>query len=134
MSGYKHTHEVNIYYEDTDFTGAVYHANYLKYFERAREHILGIDGLVKLYQEEGVGFVVYKANLTYKEPAKHGDRLEIRTTVTAESEYRLLFEQLAFRKSTGKELVQGYLELVCVNKENKLVKVPAQLLQMFKQV
>ncbi len=33
---------VTIYYEDTDFTGVVYHANYLKYFERAREELLGV--------------------------------------------------------------------------------------------
>ena len=46
-----------IYYEDTDHSGVVYHANYLKFFERAREHML-IDALVKLHKEQNVGFVV----------------------------------------------------------------------------
>ena len=50
---------VQIYYEDTDHSGLVYHANYLKYFERAREHLLGTDELVRLLAEEGKGFVVY---------------------------------------------------------------------------
>ena len=38
-----HRHEIQIYYEDTDHSGVVYHANYLKYFERAREHMLGVE-------------------------------------------------------------------------------------------
>ncbi len=56
-----HEHRVQIYYEDTDHSGLVYHANYLKYFERAREHMLGLAELRRLYDEDGVGFVVYDA-------------------------------------------------------------------------
>ena len=51
-----HIHRVQIYYEDTDHSGAVYHANYLKYFERAREHLLGTDELVRLWDVDGIGF------------------------------------------------------------------------------
>ena len=47
-------HAVQIYYEDTDHSGLVYHANYLKYFERAREHLLGVDELVRLLKEDGI--------------------------------------------------------------------------------
>ena len=49
--------DVEVYYDDTDFSGVVYHANYLKYMERAREHMLGRAELVRLYQEEGHAFV-----------------------------------------------------------------------------
>ena len=65
-----HRYPIQIYYEDTDHSGVVYHANYLKYFERAREHMLGIEALVQLLQEDNIGFVVYKANLTYNKGAK----------------------------------------------------------------
>ena len=61
---------VRVYYEDTDHSGVVYHANYLKYFERAREHLLGVDELVALWNEQGVGFVVYRADITYKKGAR----------------------------------------------------------------
>ena len=88
-----HVHQVIIYYEDTDFSGLVYHANYLKYFERAREHLLGVDELVRLYRDDGIGFVVYRAELTFREGARHGDHLEVRTTVTTESPYRAVFKQ-----------------------------------------
>ena len=81
-----HLLHLQIYYEDTDHSGVVYHANYLKFFERAREHLLGVEHLVSLYQEDGIGFVVYKAELTYKKGAQFGDQITIQTTLTPESD------------------------------------------------
>ncbi|NOY90530.1 MAG: YbgC/FadM family acyl-CoA thioesterase [Deltaproteobacteria bacterium] len=115
-------HRVQIYYEDTDHSGLVYHPNYLKYFERAREHLLGVDELVRLLNEEGVGFVVYKAGMTFKRGAVFGDNIEIRTRVTSESEYRLIFAQDVYRDE--ELLVEGRVEMVCVDGTTKLVKVP----------
>ncbi len=128
-----HVHPVQIYYEDTDFSGVVYHANYLKYFERAREHLLGVDELVKLYRDTGIGFVVYKAELTYKEGAVFGDTLEIRTTVRAESEYRAVFVQQVWRPGGRSALVEGLVQLVCVNREKQLVPLPASVLARLKE-
>lgn len=119
-----HVHPLQIYYEDTDVSGLVYHANYLKYFERAREHLLGPAELVRLLRDEGVGFVVYKAELTFKEGAQLGDQLEIRTTVNTESEYRALFRQQVWRPEGKAVMVDGLVQLVCVNRENRLVPLP----------
>lgn len=128
-----HVHPVQIYYEDTDFSGVVYHANYLKYFERAREHLLGVDELVKLYRETGIGFVVYTCALTFKEGAVFGDTLEIRTTVKAESEYRLAFVQQVWRPGGRALLVDGLVQLVCVNKDKQLVALPAGVMARLAQ-
>lgn len=117
-------HDVQVYYEDTDFTGVVYHANYLKYCERAREHLLGVNVLVDLYDETGVGFVVHKATLTYREGAKHGDLLEVRTHLVIHSRYRAVFEQNIFRKGGDKPLVEAVIDLVTVDKETQLVPLP----------
>lgn len=122
-----HVHEVCVYYEDTDFSGVVYHANYLRYMERAREHLLGREELVRLFRDEGVGFVVYKAELTYKEGAVFGDTLEVRTTVRAESAYRAVFTQRVHRQSDGKLLVDGEVQLACVDRHNKLVPLPGRV-------
>ncbi len=119
-----HTFDVQIYYEDTDFSGVVYHANYLRYFERAREHLLGSDELVRLWREEQKGFVVYKAQLTYREGAVFGDVVEIRTSARLESEYRAVFEQRAHRKADGKLLVEGVVEMVCVDASRRPVPLP----------
>ena len=121
-----HLHAVQIYYEDTDHSGLVYHANYLKYFERAREHLLGSDELVRLLSEEGLGFVVYKCELTFRQGAVFGDRLEIRTTPRLESAFRVVFQQDVHR---GAELlVNGVVQMVCVNADTKLVPIPAGVL------
>lgn len=120
-------HEVRIYYEDTDFSGAVYHANYLRYMERGREHLFGPDELKRLWDEDGVGFVVYKAELTFKEPARFGDVLEVRTVATAPSDWRASFQQDVWRKDGASPLVLGRVELVCVDKANRLVRLPERV-------
>ena len=119
-----HHHTVQIYYEDTDLSGVVYHANYLKYFERAREHLLGPEKLVQLWENDGIGFVVYKCELTFKEGAKLGDTLEVRTQVQMESAYRAIFDQKVYRRGSDKVMVEGVVQLVCVDKEQKLVAIP----------
>jgi tol-pal system-associated acyl-CoA thioesterase len=117
-----HIHPVQIYYEDTDHSGVVYHANYLKYFERAREHLLGPAELVRMLRADGIGFVVYRAELTFRGGAVFGDSIEVRTTVQRESDYRLGFTHDVYR---GDELlVQGKVELVTVNAQRELVPLP----------
>ena len=123
-----HVHPVQIYYEDPDHSGVVYHANYLKYFERAREHVLGVDELVNLYNDEGIGFVVYKAEMTFKEGAVFGDTVEVHTRIERESDYRLLFHQDVYRPRDQKLLVLGVVHLVCVDGQKKLVPLPARVL------
>jgi tol-pal system-associated acyl-CoA thioesterase len=113
---------VQIYYEDTDHSGVVYHANYLKYFERAREHLLGTDELVRLLAEDGIGFVVYKCEMTFKEGAVFGDTLEVRSTPRAESTFRVVFQQDVYRRD--KLLVQGVVQMVCVDRNRTLVPIP----------
>ncbi len=124
-----HTHPVQIYYEDTDLSGVVYHANYLKYFERAREHLLGPEELARLYNEQGIGFVVYKAELTFREGARLADRVEIRTTVTMESEYRAVFDQSVWKPGRNSPMVEGKVHLVCVDRQNKLVPLPKSVIE-----
>ena len=120
-----HQHFVQIYYEDTDHSGVVYHANYLKYFERAREQMLGVEKLVKL-GESGIGFVVYQAQLKYLKGAQFGDKITIRSTIKKESAYRLIFQQDAL--FNGDVLVQGEIQLACVDGNKHLTALPASVL------
>jgi acyl-CoA thioester hydrolase len=119
-----HVHPVRIYYEDTDHSGVVYHANYLKYFERAREHLLGPALLVSLLREHGLGFVVYRCEMQFREGAVFGDELEIRSTFTLESAYRAVFKQDVWRVGGTGPLVQGVVHMVCVDAQRKLVPLP----------
>lgn len=78
-----HIFAVRVYYEDTDFSGAVYHANYLRFFERARTEFLralGVDQFA-LFAREGVGFVVRSLHIDYLKPARMDDHLRVETMV-----------------------------------------------------
>jgi tol-pal system-associated acyl-CoA thioesterase len=126
-----HRFSIHIYYEDTDHSGVVYHANYLRFFERAREHMFGIQALVDLYKNDGIGFVVYQAQMQFKKGAEFGDKVIIRSTVTKESAYRLVFHQQAWKESQKSQelLVDAYIHLACVSENKKLVPLPTVVLQ-----
>jgi acyl-CoA thioester hydrolase len=115
---------VQIYYEDTDHSGVVYHANYLKYFERARENLIGTDTLVKLWENEGLGFSVYKAEMGFFDGATFGDRLDIRTTVEQDGKFRLVFQQEAWRPKGKKPAVTAVIEMVCLDRNRQLKPIP----------
>jgi acyl-CoA thioester hydrolase len=77
---------VRVYYEDTDFTGVVYHANFLRYMERGRTNYLRLIGAVNrvLFEETakeapGFAFVVRSLNIDFLKPAHMDDVLEIVT-------------------------------------------------------
>ncbi|MCX7309476.1 MAG: tol-pal system-associated acyl-CoA thioesterase [Afipia sp.] len=87
IAGGKHVMDVRVYYEDTDFTGIVYHANYLRFMERGRTNylrLLGADqhALFAEAQSEapGFAFVVRAMQLDYLKPARMDDLLEIVTS------------------------------------------------------
>ena len=79
---------VRIYYEDTDAGGLVHHSNYLRYFERGREHLLGCKKLTELFDESQRSFVVASMEVIYKKGAVWGDLIEVRTSTVVHSPYR----------------------------------------------
>jgi tol-pal system-associated acyl-CoA thioesterase len=115
---------VQVYYEDTDHSGVVYHANYLKYFERAREGVIGPAALVALWKEQGLGFAVYKADIHFLDGAEFGDTLDIVSTVRKDSDYRLVWQQEAWRPGAAKAAVRAEIHLVCVDREKNLKPIP----------
>ncbi len=126
-------HDFHIYYEDTDLSGFVYHANYLKFFERAREHVIGIEFLRDLYQQ-GLHFVVSKAQLDYKLPARNGDLLTIESMGLYSRSPAIAFQQKALLKnSDGSErlLVQAHITIVILNAQNRPVRMPDNVLEHF---
>ncbi len=119
-----HHFEARVYYEDTDHSGVVYHANYLKYFERAREDIFGVHTLARMWHDQGVGFAVYKADIGYHDGAEFGDLLDIRTTWEKQGPYRVVFLHSAWRPGKDRPAVTCTLELVCLGPGKKLMPIP----------
>src|SRR5438552_8870890 len=82
----RHVMTVRVYYEDTDFSGIVYHANYLRFMERGRTNylrLLGVDhrALFEAAEREapGFAFVVRSMQIEFLKPARMDDLLEIST-------------------------------------------------------
>ena len=74
LEGGRHLLPVRVYFEDTDLTGIVYHANYLKYMERARTEMLRLAGVIHTEMlADGTGYyTVHAMNITWHRPATAG--------------------------------------------------------------
>lgn len=75
-----HQMDIRVYYEDTDFGGVVYYANYLKFLERGRTEALRAMGVDQVaLKEAGQVFVVRRAEVDWLKPARFDDVLTVRT-------------------------------------------------------
>jgi acyl-CoA thioester hydrolase len=100
-----HSHHIRVYYEDTDAGGVMYHANYLRFAERARTEALRDAGLphAAMLAEHGVMFMVRGLDLQYLRPARLDDLVTIRTetlqstgaTVTLRQEFSISDRKIA---------------------------------------
>ncbi len=119
-------------YADTDQMGVVYYANYLEYFERSRTELLRSAGLP--YSElERLGLVlpVSEAHCRYLAPAHYDDLLTLRSWVAEVKGVRLRIESEVRR---GDELlVSGYVVLVSVNRDRKVVRMAPELIESCKK-
>jgi acyl-CoA thioester hydrolase len=118
---------VQIYYEDTDHSGVVYHPNFLKYFERAREHVINSDVLAELWNTKGLGFAVYKANLIFQDGVEFADVCDIRTSYKLDGKYKTLWRQEVWRPNATKPAVVGEIEMVCMDKDKQLQPMPDEV-------
>jgi acyl-CoA thioester hydrolase len=123
---------ITIYIEDTDFQGFVYHANYLKFFERARSDFLSSNKISqKTLRINNLAFVVKKINLNYVSAAELGDDLIIKTSVEKKSDARMIFSQKIIN-SSNKNVVDGTIEICLINLiTKKPQKFPDDLLLIF---
>lgn len=122
--------EVKVYLEDTDALGLVYHANYLKFFERARTDWLEVHGHgLKGSQDIGFRFVVHKITVEYHRSAALGDRLSIVTTVRRASPFRLVFDQRAFRAGEGEAITSAKVDIVCIDRGGELAEIDETLIR-----
>jgi acyl-CoA thioester hydrolase len=110
---------IRVYYEDTDSGGVVYHANYLKFMERARSEWLRTLGFEQdaLLAREGLLFAVRSVALDYLRPARFNDTIEVVTTVKSFRKASLEFQQIVRGGAQGAEtpLCAGVVKIACVD-------------------
>ena len=117
-------HNLKVYYEDTDFGGIVYHANYLKYFERARSELIYSLGYSnkKLLDKFNILIAVKTCNVDFKKPAKFEDKISVFTKIKSNTLTTITMSQVIRRKSDI--LCDAEVKLVSLNKLGKPVKLP----------
>ncbi|WP_170769961.1 tol-pal system-associated acyl-CoA thioesterase [Ruegeria lacuscaerulensis] len=121
-----HTYAVRVFYEDTDMGGVVYHANYLKFIERARsDYVRNIGNDQNAMRDAGIVWVVRKIEAEYLAPAKFDDELTIETWITSLSGARLTMAQRVTRGET--EVFNASVTAVCMNAQGKPVRLPAEI-------
>lgn len=123
-----HTHDIRVYYEDTDLAGIVYYANYLKFIERGRSEwvrTLGVDQ-ARMKATGGGVFAVRRVVADYRAPARFDDLLAVRTRYLSHSGARLVLHQAVWRDETL--LFEAEVTLVCINDAGRPIPLPANLL------
>ena len=110
---------IKIFVEDTDFQGYVYHANYLKYFERARSQFLNDYDISQVDEQTKGLFVIKDLLIKYVTPAKLENELIVITDVSIKSNARLEFNQsMLFSKNT-QSCCEATINVCYVDKESK---------------
>lgn len=121
-----HRLPVRVYYEDTDFTGVVYYANYLKFLERGRTDALRSAGVRHedlLQLETPLGFAVRKIEAEYLKPARIDDALIVETRFTHAKGARLGVEQRVLRAADV--LLTASVEAACIDLQGRPKRLPA---------
>lgn len=116
---------VRVYYEDTDCMGVVYHANYLRFLERARTEFMAATGpSVAQWAEQNIMFPVYGMQITFKSPARLYDQLTVVSGVSRASPFRLNFRQRIERESDSRLIVEASVDIVCTDLKGTLRDLP----------
>jgi acyl-CoA thioester hydrolase len=128
FEGGVHILPVRVYYEDTDFSGVVYHASYLKFLERGRSEALrcaGFDHRALALRKEPLAFAVRSVNAAFLKPARIDDALVVRTSYEAVVGARIIARQDIFRGS--EHLVRAKVEVASVAPNGRPRRLPQEL-------
>jgi len=133
FEGREHRLPVRVYYEDTDFTGVVYHANYARYFERGRSDFLRLAGVHHnelAARDDPSAFVVTRLAMDFVKAARIDDALLVRTTYDTVRGPRLYISQTIVR---GDDLIaRAEVEAACITLDGRARKPSRDLVEMLK--
>ena len=120
-----HRYSSRVYYEDTDAGGIVYHANYLRFAERARTEMMRAAGVphAEMVARDGVMFAVSRCEVDYLRPARLDDLLDIETRLVEVGRATVDLEQIVRRE--GVDLARIRIRLACVDANGRPTRVPA---------
>jgi acyl-CoA thioester hydrolase len=125
LEGRTHVLPVRVYYEDTDFSGVVYHANYLRFMERGRSEFLRLVGAGHQGMLEGAEPLVWavrRMRIDFAKPARMEEALTIRTSVLELAGARMRLDQAVLREAST--LVKAEVEVCVITLDGRPRRVP----------
>ena len=130
MTDEGHVLPVRVYFEDTDFSGVVYHGAYVRFMERGRSDFLrllgiGHQALARGDHGEGLAFAVRRMRIEFIKPARIDDRIEVRTLVEALTGARVRAVQTIERD--GVVLVSANVEVALINADGQPRRLPTSV-------
>lgn len=128
FAGKAHILPLRVYYEDTDLSGVVYHANYLRYMERGRTEFFRLAGVTKMADLEGAepsAWAIRHVEVGFHRPGRVDDTLEVHTVLTAISGARLSACQRIY---AGEALLtDGRIEACIITLTGKPRRIPEDI-------
>jgi acyl-CoA thioester hydrolase len=128
FEGKAHILPLRVYYEDTDLSGMVYHANYLRYMERGRTEffrLAGVTEMADLESAEPTAWAIRNVEVAFHRPARVDDALQVRTLLTAISGARLNASQRIYADDAL--LSDGRIEACIVTLTGKPRRIPRKI-------
>jgi acyl-CoA thioester hydrolase len=129
IAGKVHVLPIRVYYEDTDFSGAVYHANYLKFCERARSDCLRLVGIHHSELHGTASFVVRRMVCDFLKPALIDNLLEVETRFVEFGGARMELSQTV--KRSGEKLFEAQVTVALVDGRGKPKRLPPEWARTF---
>jgi len=128
FEGKTHILPLRVYYEDTDLSGVIYHANYLRYMERGRTEFfrsVGISKIEGLNAEEPTAWALRHAEIQFLRPGRMDDSLFVHTQLTGLSGARLLARQQTY--ADDQLLTDGRVEACIITLTGKPRRIPQDI-------
>jgi acyl-CoA thioester hydrolase len=129
IDGKVHILPIRVYYEDTDFSGAVYHANYLKFCERARSDCLRLLGIHHSELHGTASFVVRRMVCDFLKPALIDNLLEVETRFVELAGARMELIQAVRR--ADKKLFEAQVTVALVDGQGRPKRLPPEMTKTF---
>lgn len=129
VDGNTHILPIRIYYEDTDFSGVVYHGSYLKFLERGRTESMRVTGTSHqdlLLLDQPLAFAVRKLDMDFLAPARIDQVVEVKTkfVMAKGARMRLLQEVLCEQRV----LLRASVEIACIDLNGRAKRIPKSIL------
>ena len=132
FAGGEHRLAVRVYYEDTDFTGLVYHASYVRFLERGRSDFLRLAGADhRAMGELGAAFVVVRLELDFRRVARIDDALVVTTRLAPIQGARMMFSQRVERD--GQAICAAEVTVACIADDGRARRLPRALVAILEQ-